>query len=315
MPVVIDLKQTGFTLVEAAITFVTAAIVMGSISMVIISAHKHFDRIWQKRNLQQDFFLIERLLTNRVRASVKGLHAVYSNYAAYEAGAGAVASGTCLRLYLASDKTIVFYQDGSSFKIIDERSQNIELVTDVVTDLLFVDQTSYVETRLSLNQEKWSISDTLVAAFRNLTTVSQAQGDGLLGSYFPNTSFAGTPTTRVDETIDFNWGTGEPISGLGSDTFSIRWTGKVKAFTTETYTFYTQSDEGVRLWIDDNLIIDKWVNQTVTEWSADVDFDAGVSYSIKLEYYEDTNDAVCQLYWSSPAIAKEIVPKRQLYSE
>ena len=60
----------------------------------------------------------------------------------------------------------------------------------------------------------------------------------------------GRRVTRIDPTVDFDWGTGSPAAAIGADTFSVRWTGQVQAPFSGTYTFYTVSDDGVRLWVN-----------------------------------------------------------------
>src|SRR5688572_15539530 len=72
-------------------------------------------------------------------------------------------------------------------------------------------------------------------------------GIGLRGEYFDNRDFTAPKLTRVDPTINFNWGTGSPDPTVGADTFSVRWTGRVSPRYSETYRFYTTSDDGVRL--------------------------------------------------------------------
>jgi hypothetical protein len=81
---------------------------------------------------------------------------------------------------------------------------------------------------------------------------------GLQGQYYDNADFTNLKLTRVDPTINFNWGSGAPAYGMGADTFSVRWTGKIRPTTTETYTFATTSDDGVRLWVNGKLVIDDW---------------------------------------------------------
>jgi PA14 domain len=61
---------------------------------------------------------------------------------------------------------------------------------------------------------------------------------------------------RTDATVNFNWGGGAPHTSLGADTFSVRWVGQVRPHYSETYTFYIQNDDGVRLWVNSNLIIE-----------------------------------------------------------
>gem|GEM_PF-1146937 len=82
-------------------------------------------------------------------------------------------------------------------------------------------------------------------------------GPGLKGEYYDNVDFTDLKATRAD-VIDFDWGTGQPHTALASNTFSIRWTGFVVPRYSQVYTFYTRSDDGVRLWIDGQLVISQW---------------------------------------------------------
>ena len=140
-------------------------------------------------------------------------------------------------------------------------------------------------------------------------------GDGLVGRYFSDQqeTFNGEPTvTRVDPQINFNWGGGSPDVSISEDFFTARWQGFVQPLFDGDYTFYTLSDDGVRLWIDDQLIIDKWFPQAPTEWTGTIGLQAGVDYKIKLEYYEQQGGAVMELYWSSPFTGKELIPATQM---
>ena len=129
------------------------------------------------------------------------------------------------------------------------------------------------------------------------------------GTYFNNADLTSPVLTRSDATIDFDWGTGSPDPTIGTDTFSVRWIGTIKPWSTENYTFYAQSDDGVRLWINNQLIIDRWVDQAGAEWaSAPIALVGGISYDIKLEYYANTGAAMIKLRWSSSTyVTKEIV--------
>jgi hypothetical protein len=140
-------------------------------------------------------------------------------------------------------------------------------------------------------------------------------GTGLLGEYFDNLDFTSPILTRTDETVDFNWGAGAPNAAMGSNTFSIRWTGFVQPRYSEIYQFYTTTDDGLRLWVDGELIIDRWLGQSASETSGAIRLVAGRKYQIRLEYYEDLGDAAARLAWSSPTQAKEIIPASQLYPQ
>lgn len=88
-----------------------------------------------------------------------------------------------------------------------------------------------------------------------------ANGTGLTGQYYDNQDLTALLLTRTDATVDFDFGTGSPASGIGSNTFSARWTGQLKPAVTADYTFYVTSNDGARLWINDCLVIDNWTDQ------------------------------------------------------
>src|SRR5450432_3706616 len=117
-------------------------------------------------------------------------------------------------------------------------------------------------------------------------------------------------STRTEQNIDYDWGSGAPgAPGIGVDAFTVRWTGAIVPATTETYTFYTVSDDGARLWINGNLVLDHWVDQGPTEYaSATVNLTAGTPVLFRYEYYENGGGAVARLRWSSPSIAKQAIP-------
>lgn len=139
--------------------------------------------------------------------------------------------------------------------------------------------------------------------------------NGLTGEYFDNMDLSGQAViTRHDEAIDFNWRLGSPDESLlGSDHFSVRWTGMIKPQYNETYKIYTESDDGIRVWINDVLVIDSWNRQSGTERQGVIDLNAGQLYSIKVEYYEDQGDARVRLLWESPSQVKETVPSSALF--
>ncbi|MDF5707960.1 MAG: PA14 domain-containing protein [Nostoc sp. S4] len=147
------------------------------------------------------------------------------------------------------------------------------------------------------------------------TAAAVGNGNGLQGQYYDNADFTNLKVTRTDATVDFGWGSGSPDPSIQPDTFSVRWTGQVQAKYSETYNFYTSSDDGVRLWVNNQLLIDHFVNQSNTEYSGSINLVAGQKYDIKLEYFDNTYSAVSRLSWSSTSQAKEIIPQSQLYSQ
>ncbi|NOT60486.1 MAG: PKD domain-containing protein [Acidobacteria bacterium] len=135
---------------------------------------------------------------------------------------------------------------------------------------------------------------------------------GLRGDYFDTPDLALRRFTRLDSQIDFDWGTNAPDARLGRDMFSVRWRGQVQPLYDETYTFYTLSDEGVRLWVNGQLLINNWTNHFITEDSATITLRANVRYDLQLEYHERLGTAVMKLFWSSASQTKEIVPASRL---
>ncbi|MDP2897206.1 MAG: PA14 domain-containing protein [bacterium] len=95
----------------------------------------------------------------------------------------------------------------------------------------------------------------------------------------------------------------------GRSDYSVRWTGQVIPKYSETYTFHTVSNDGVRLWVDGKLVIDNWTDHSVTEDEGKIQLDAGRKVNIKIEFYQGGGGAVAKLSWSSPSQKKEIVPE------
>jgi hypothetical protein len=138
-------------------------------------------------------------------------------------------------------------------------------------------------------------------------------GTGLKGQYYNNIDFTNLRLTRTDPTVNFNWGTGSPAGGIQGDTFSVRWTGEVQPQFTETYTFYTVTDDGVRLWVNGQQLINDWNNHAATENSGTISLIAGQRYTIQIDYFENTGSASAQLLWSSPSRPRQVIPQTQLY--
>ena len=136
---------------------------------------------------------------------------------------------------------------------------------------------------------------------------------GLYAEYFDNVDLTSRGVTRIDPQLNFNWGSGSPDPAIPPDAFSARWTGLVKPPATGAFTFYTHSDDGVRLWVDDRPIIDNWTDHGETEDNGTIQLEGGRLYSIRLEYYERAGSAVIKLFWSGPSQPKEIIPSNRLY--
>ena len=153
-------------------------------------------------------------------------------------------------------------------------------------------------------------------------TYAHAQlGDGLT-AYFYNNSVGVqnfndanifSSATRIDRQIDFTW-PGSPASGIQPDNFGIKWKGKIKPLYSETYTFTTTSDDGVRLTLNGTVVIEKLVYQGSSSWTGSIALTADTKYDIDLKYFDGNGNANCKLEWSSTSTPKQIVPTSLLYS-
>ncbi len=141
-------------------------------------------------------------------------------------------------------------------------------------------------------------------------------GQGLKGEYFKGIELSGNVVLTRTEAINFNWQAGGPDPAVGNDKFSARWTGSLLAPSTGTYRLRTVSDDGVRMWVNNNLVVDDW------SWHADtideapaMALTAGQLVDIRVEYFEDTQLATMRLEWMPPgATAWVAVPASQLFA-
>ncbi|MDQ3741513.1 MAG: PA14 domain-containing protein, partial [Actinomycetota bacterium] len=137
---------------------------------------------------------------------------------------------------------------------------------------------------------------------------------GLNAEYFDYTDLTGEVAERIDQTVDFDWGLGEPVPGVGAD-FSARWSGVVTPPADGTYTFVTKSDDGVRLRVNGQLIIDDWNLHSAAERSGHITLEGGEEYDLELEYFDGLKHASVRLFWRRGNAPKAIVPASALTTE
>lgn len=136
---------------------------------------------------------------------------------------------------------------------------------------------------------------------------------GLNATYYNELDFGGGTLSRLDPTVDFRWASGAPATSIDANTFSVRWSGNIHVPSTGTYTFFTRSDDGVRLWVNGKLLIDNWTVHSVVEDKATIALTGGQQYDIRMEYFDNTGRAVSRLFWKGPGFSKQIVPAKSLY--
>ncbi|PWU16295.1 MAG: hypothetical protein C5B50_13860 [Verrucomicrobia bacterium] len=168
-----------------------------------------------------------------------------------------------------------------------------------------------------------SLGQKVTSASATLYVGQAGTGNGLRGEYYNLAAFSGPPAnpfssgtlvgSEVDPTVNFNFGTGN-IGPAQTDYVTVRWSGQVQPLYSQTYTFYTTSDDGSALWVNGLKVVNNWFTQGPTERSGTLDLTAGQKYDMVMEYYEQTVGAVAQLRWSGQYLPKEIVPQSQLYA-
>ncbi|MHC4203717.1 MAG: PA14 domain-containing protein, partial [Planctomycetota bacterium] len=148
----------------------------------------------------------------------------------------------------------------------------------------------------------------------SFTTVS-GTGDGLLAEYFTGEEYlAGDPVlTRVDPEIDFNWNNDAPGAGIDREQFSARWRGEITIPVDGTYKFVLNSNDGSRLYLDGQLVIDDWSNHGRRDTLGSIDLAAG-TYPIRVEYYQDAANAGISVSWESDIIERQVIPAAVLSS-
>lgn len=140
-----------------------------------------------------------------------------------------------------------------------------------------------------------------------------ASGNGLNATYYNGMNFANLFLSRTDLNINFDWGYGSPAVSVPIDQFSVKWTGYIIPPASGNYTFYARTDDGVRVWVNNVRIINYWRDQPATERKKSIYLTGGRKYPFKMEYYENTGNAIAQLLWSGPGIQKQIIPSGVFY--
>jgi lysophospholipase L1-like esterase len=131
----------------------------------------------------------------------------------------------------------------------------------------------------------------------NVQQIGAATEASFNAEYFANTNLSGAPTlVRAEPSIDYDWVLGSPHPSLPVDNFSARWTTTLD-LSEGSYYFQTRSDDGVRLFVNGDLVIDKWIDQPPTTHGVTLELPEG-EHTVVMEYYEKAAGAVAQLEWT-----------------
>ena len=141
-----------------------------------------------------------------------------------------------------------------------------------------------------------------------VTVPASALGNGLKAEYFNNTELRGpAATVRTDARIDFNWGRYKPTPELSENNFSVRWTGKLTPPESGKYTLGFTADDGARLYLDGQLLVEAWSNNPTKTATKEITLEAGRSYDLRMEYFQNNREAVAKLVWSYPRLAERMI--------
>ena len=138
-----------------------------------------------------------------------------------------------------------------------------------------------------------------------LSTGGQGSPAGFKGEYFNNQELQGEPAdVRTDPQINFDWGRYKPAPHVGENNFSVRWTGKLIPNESGTYHLGATADDGVRVYLDGQLLIDAWKSNPTKTVTKEVNLEAGRAYDVRMEYFQFNREAIAKLVWSYPRFAE-----------
>ena len=171
--------------------------------------------------------------------------------------------------------------------------------------------TNYLDL-IILDSEGNPVKDARVTLLMKDTGDQEENNNTFLGEYYSSPGTGGSPDfgnlvlTREDDVINFDFGGGSPDNSIPNDDFQIRWTATIEAETAGNYNFRSYTDDGLRLYIDGQLIIDYWQDQGPTNRTGSIYLSEG-SHECVMEYYENGGGAVASLYWTPPGGTESLV--------
>lgn len=139
-------------------------------------------------------------------------------------------------------------------------------------------------------------------------------GGGLKATYFADVTLSTPAINRIDRAVDFNWDVATPEPGFQRTNFSVRWEGYVEARFDELYTFSIIADDGFRMWVDGQQIIDDWRTRAPREGSGQIQLTKGF-HEVKIEYFQGGGHARVHLFWESPSQSRELIPAMHMVPE
>lgn len=206
---------------------------------------------------------------------------------------------------------------------VGELVSNNETANLTVAGDFFVKGNASVNNNLNINTGGWFVVGGNLVANKQpvIHTGSVANGQtmlkytvsGLKADYYSGSDFTGDRLTKVDEQVQVEARPILPAPGFNDQDFSVRWTGQIQTEFTEEYQLELQTRGAVRLWVNDELLIDRWSPSNQGASQAAFVARAGQRYDIQIEYSSNDGNPQAVLYWQSKRQERERVPQTRLY--
>jgi len=178
-------------------------------------------------------------------------------------------------------------------------------------DIYRLEDNRFVKNSIPLSHRDIEVSNLRIVKHTPRIDASRTEaGFGLTGAYYNNQNFTDRILERVDDQVNFDWGNESPDPTVSPNTFSARWTGQIESVFEGEYAFRIDSNDGARVWIDDELVLDAWDGGSRTGSKYLL---SNKRYNILIEYYEVSGGANIGFSWALPGGDLEIVPSKYLY--
>lgn len=217
-----------------------------------------------------------------------------------------------MKLERKGDMLTGYYsEDGSNWTLLN--SYEVSLPDEIYIGLTVHEYIDYLPVKadfysVQVTADKLDLPPLPVAQLPDLLS----SGTGLTGYYYNGMNLGDLKYVRRDPQVNFLW-EGSPAPGVDFDEYSIKWMGQVEALYSEQYTFYTLSDDGVRLWINGELLIDDPQAHSPSEHTCTIQLEAGKRYDIVMDFFDSWLGGTVKLSWSSAGTPKQVIPTSQLY--
>lgn len=129
---------------------------------------------------------------------------------------------------------------------------------------------------------------------------------GIKADYYNGVNFHSFVLSRIEKNVGFSRELKSPARGVQREYFSIRYTGSIIAPKTGLYTFYVVADDGVRIRVNHQLIIDAWIDQKATSYNGSIILTEGEAYDLEIEYYNSVVHSVFSIRWELPLDAYDM---------